>query len=124
MPIEEYRELRKGPTFLQMRTQLRGDRRISLGPVATLTFECYDSVWFQVQEMVAIEKGGLEQFQDEINAYKDLVPSGNNLGAFVLAAAVYSTCAYQFIFLWSHSQWARSFFTLKTVKNAMLCSVS
>lgn len=56
-----------------------------LGPSTSLTFENYDSIWFQVHEMVLIEKGGPEQFADEISAYADLVPRGSNLvGTFMI----------------------------------------
>ena len=32
------------------------DRRVALGPVMTLVFECFDTVRFQVQEMARAEK--------------------------------------------------------------------
>ncbi|THD61836.1 DUF3501 family protein, partial [Phenylobacterium sp.] len=36
-------------------------RRIELGPVCTLIFENYDTMLFQVQEMLLTERGGPEQ---------------------------------------------------------------
>lgn len=36
-------------------------------------------MWFQIQEMLLIEKGGEEQLKEELKAYNPLVPSGNNL---------------------------------------------
>lgn len=34
----------------------------------------------QVHEMVLVEKGGMDQFKDEIEAYNPLIPQGDNLG--------------------------------------------
>jgi hypothetical protein len=36
-------------------------RRIELGPYCTFYFENYDTMLFQVQEMLLIEKGGAAQ---------------------------------------------------------------
>ncbi len=56
-------------------------RRIAVGPYATITFECWDSMWLQIQEMLRIEKGGEGQIPDELEAYNPLVPSGRELTA-------------------------------------------
>jgi len=55
--------------------------RISVGPHATATFETWDSMWIQIQEMLRIEKGGAEQLADEIAAYDPMVPKGAELTA-------------------------------------------
>ena len=34
---------------------------------------------YQVQEMLFIERGGLEQMQDELKAYNPLIPTGKSL---------------------------------------------
>lgn len=60
---------------------LKRNRRIEVGPYATFYFECYDTMWLQVQEMVYIEKGGAAQVPDELEAYAPLVPKGNELVA-------------------------------------------
>ncbi|HHI88977.1 MAG TPA: DUF3501 family protein, partial [Hellea balneolensis] len=44
-------------------------------------FECYETMLFQIQEMLYIEKGGEEQLEDELRAYNPLVPNGNELVA-------------------------------------------
>ncbi|MCA3697730.1 DUF3501 family protein, partial [Aquidulcibacter sp.] len=44
-------------------------RRIDLGPVCTVYFETFETMLFQIQEMLLIEKGGEEQIQDELAAY-------------------------------------------------------
>ncbi|MEI9996217.1 MAG: DUF3501 family protein [Rhizomicrobium sp.] len=68
------------------RTELRAasiaakkNRRIEVGPYATLYFENYQSMWLQVQEMLRIEKGGAEQIAGELEAYNPLIPQGSEL---------------------------------------------
>jgi hypothetical protein len=68
------------------RTELRAasiaakkNRRMEVGPYATLYFENYDSMWLQVQEMLRIEKGGAEQLAGELEAYNPLIPQGDEL---------------------------------------------
>ncbi len=59
-------------------------RRIELGPYCTFYFECFDTMLFQIQEMLLIEKGGTEQLADEIAAYNPLIPQGSDLVATVM----------------------------------------
>jgi len=59
-------------------------RRVSLGPYATAYFETYDTMLFQVQEMLLIEKGGEAQIADELEAYNPLIPQGRELVATVM----------------------------------------
>ena len=59
-------------------------RRVSLGPYCTLIFESYDTMLFQVQEMLLTERGGAEQVPDELAAYNPLIPQGRELVATVL----------------------------------------
>ena len=56
-------------------------RRVPVGPFATFYFECYETMIYQVQEMLYIERGGMEQMYDEIKAYNPLVPKGKELVA-------------------------------------------
>jgi hypothetical protein len=56
-------------------------RQIAIGPHATITFECWDSMWLQIQEMLRIEKGGAAQLVDELIAYNPMVPNGRELTA-------------------------------------------
>ena len=39
-------------------------RRVSLGPYCTVIFESYETMLFQVQEMLLTEKGGAAQVPD------------------------------------------------------------
>ena len=59
-------------------------RRISLGPHCTFYFESYETMLFQVQEMLLTEKGGPEQLEDELTAYNPLIPQGRELVATVM----------------------------------------
>jgi hypothetical protein len=59
-------------------------RRIELGPICTVYFECYETMLFQVQEMLLTEKGGAEQVPDELAAYNPLIPQGQELVATVM----------------------------------------
>lgn len=59
-------------------------RRIEVGPVCTFYFECFETLLFQVQEMLYIERGGAEQLADELHAYNPLVPRGDELVATVM----------------------------------------
>lgn len=59
-------------------------RRVALGPYCTLLFESFDTMLFQVQEMLLTEKGGPEQIPDELAAYNPLIPQGRELIATVL----------------------------------------
>ena len=60
-------------------TELKRNRRLPIGPDATLYFECYETMWHQVQEMLYIERGGEAQIDDELRAYNPLIPKGNEL---------------------------------------------
>ena len=62
-------------------SQIKKLRRVPVGPYATFYFESYDTMIYQVQEMLYIERGGIEQMKDEIKAYNPLVPKGKELVA-------------------------------------------
>jgi len=58
------------------------DRRVALGPVMTLVFECFDTVRFQVQEMARAEKIiSDEAIQVELDIYNRLLPGEGELSA-------------------------------------------
>jgi hypothetical protein len=58
---------------------IKRDRRVSVGPYVTFYFESRDTMWLQVQEMIFIEKGGMAQATDELEAYNPLIPNGAEL---------------------------------------------
>ena len=77
--------------YEKIREQRRGEivaakklRRVAVGPYATFYFESFDTMWYQVQEMLRIEKGGEVQLTDEIEAYSPLIPKGKELVATVM----------------------------------------
>ena len=59
-------------------------RRIEVGPHCTFYFETYETMLFQVQEMLLIEKGGEAQLKDELLAYNPLIPQGSELVATIM----------------------------------------
>ncbi|HEY5106489.1 MAG TPA: DUF3501 family protein [Caulobacteraceae bacterium] len=59
-------------------------RRVALGPWCTAYFESFETMLFQVQEMLLIEKGGAAQLADELAAYNPLIPQGRELVATVM----------------------------------------
>jgi hypothetical protein len=58
---------------------LKRHRRLEVGPFATCYFESYDTMWWQIHEMLHIEKGGDAQINDELEAYNPLIPIGREL---------------------------------------------
>ena len=59
-------------------------RRLELGPICTLIFESYETMLFQIQEMLLTERGGPAQIPDELAAYNPLIPQGSELVATVM----------------------------------------
>lgn len=59
-------------------------RRVEVGPYCTFYFECFDTMLFQIQEMLHIERGGEAQLGDELAAYNPLVPRGDELVATIM----------------------------------------
>ena len=58
------------------------NRRVALGPIMTLVFECVDTVRFQVQEMARVEKIiSDEAIQVELDIYNRLLPGERELSA-------------------------------------------
>ncbi len=64
---------------------LKKNRRVALGPVMTLVFECFDTVRFQVHEMARVEKIiSDEAIQTELDVYNRLLPAPGELSATLL----------------------------------------
>ncbi len=79
IPDAEYGRMRR-----QRRAELlpiKKLRRVALGPDCTFYFECYETMLFQIQEMLLVEKGGAAQLPDELAAYNPLIPKGDELVA-------------------------------------------
>ncbi len=82
MPLDAYGRERKA--LRQNAVAVKKPRRVEVGPIATFYFENYQTMWFQVQEMLYIEKGGEAQLADELAAYNPLIPQGKELVATVM----------------------------------------
>ncbi len=63
---------------------IKKPRRVAVGPHATFHFECFETMLYQVQEMLRAERGGDEQLVEELAAYNPLVPKGADLVATVM----------------------------------------
>lgn len=61
--------------------KLKRNRRVEVGPFAAFYFENYDTVWWQVHEMLRVERGGEAQIEGELSAYNPLIPRGRELVA-------------------------------------------
>lgn len=79
LPLDQYELIRadkKQEAILRKKLT-----QVAIGPNATLTFESWDSMWLQIQEMLRIERGGEAQIADELHAYDPMVPKGAELTA-------------------------------------------
>lgn len=64
---------------------LKQRRRISVGPLITLVFENRDTLRFQIQEMIRVERiFDSGKIQEELDVYNALLPSQNELSATLL----------------------------------------
>jgi hypothetical protein len=77
LPISVYEKERKDRR--KTMAALKAKRRLEVGPFATFYFENYETMLHQVHEMLAIEKGGDEQVESELEAYNPLIPNGREL---------------------------------------------
>jgi len=77
MSLEEYAKAR--PEFRAKVMEHKKNRRVALGPDATLYFEDRLTLQYQIQEMLRIEKVfEADGIQDELDAYNPLLPTGSN----------------------------------------------
>ncbi|MBF0269981.1 MAG: DUF3501 family protein [Alphaproteobacteria bacterium] len=79
LPLEAYGSQRKQHRASMV--DMKKSRRLAVGPHATFHFENFDTMLYQVHEMLWTEKGGAEQLKDELAAYNPLVPNGAELVA-------------------------------------------
>lgn len=75
--LEEYATLR--PEFREKVMAHKRDRRVEIGPNATLYFEDHLTIQYQVQEMLRIERiFEPDAIEEELAAYNPLIPDGTN----------------------------------------------
>jgi len=75
--LEQYAENR--PEIRAQVMKHKKNRNIHIGPTATLYFEDRQTIQYQIQEMLRVERifevGGIEE---ELQAYNPLIPDGSN----------------------------------------------
>lgn len=79
LPMEQYAEERTDRR--RQMAAVKKNRRVAVGPDAMFYFENFETMWYQVHEMLHVEKGGEDQIADELEAYNPLIPKGNELVA-------------------------------------------
>ena len=83
LPAPEYEQQRE-----QFRSQiiaLKQRRRISVGPLVTLVFENRETLRFQTQEMIRVERiFDAHKVQEELDVYNVLIPGSGELSATLL----------------------------------------
>ena len=75
--LEEYSE--KRAEFRKEVLELKKNRQVALGEHATLYFENEQTIRYQIQEMLRIEKiFDADGINEELEAYNPLIPDGSN----------------------------------------------
>lgn len=83
LSFEEYEKQRE--SFRSHIIALKQRRRISIGPLVTLVFENRDTLRFQIQEMIRVERIlDPAKVQEELDVYNALLPTRNELSATLL----------------------------------------
>src|SRR5512143_1613324 len=79
LPMRDYAKVRDERR--RRMAEVKKNRRVRVGPDVTFYFENFETMLHQVHEMLAVEKGGEAQIEDELRAYNPLVPRGRELVA-------------------------------------------
>lgn len=83
IPYADYERQRE--VFRARIIALKQRRRISIGPLVTLVFENRDTLQFQIQEMIRVERiFDPAKVQEELDVYNALLPSAGELSATLL----------------------------------------
>jgi len=83
LSLEEYSERREDLRSEVL--QLKKDRHIQIGDNISLLFESIETIKYQIQEMLRIEKiFDADGIEEELAAYNPLIPDGTNLKATML----------------------------------------
>lgn len=78
LTLEDYSKIRD--EFRTNAIDHRRQRQVAIGPNCTLAFEDKDTIKYQIQEMLYIEKTFTPRgIKDELDAYNPLIPNGTNL---------------------------------------------
>ncbi len=83
LPTQDYE--RQRDAFRSRIIELKRKRRISVGPLITLVFENRETLLFQIQEMIRVERiVDPAKVQDELDVYNELLPGPDELSATLL----------------------------------------
>lgn len=83
LPPDEYERQREA--YRQTIIDLKRRRRISIGEKITMVFENRDTLRFQIQEMIRVERIiDQKKVQDELDVYNALLPGPGELSATLL----------------------------------------
>ena len=83
LSLEEYDSNRE--SIKKDVTEAKKNRSINIGNNIVILFESFETIKYQVQEMLRIEKiFKREEIEEEIGAYQALIPDGNNFKATML----------------------------------------
>ena len=83
IPYADYE--RQRDVFRSRIIALKQRRRISVGPLVTLVFENRETLRFQIQEMIRVERiFNPAKVQEELDVYNALLPSKDELSATLL----------------------------------------
>jgi hypothetical protein len=78
--LEKYADIR--PEFRTRVIEHKKNRNVPIGPHATLYFEDRQTIQYQIQEMLRIERiFEADGIQEELDVYNPLIPDGTNLKA-------------------------------------------
>jgi hypothetical protein len=79
LPMDDYAKVRDERR--RRIAEMKKNRRVHVGPDVTFYFENFETMLHQVHEMLAVEKGGEAQLEDEFRAYNPMIPRGRELVA-------------------------------------------
>ncbi len=83
LSLEEY-EAQRGDIRAKA-IAIKKDRKVAIGEHVTLLFENRETIFYQVMEMLRIEKTTSEEgIAEELSAYNPLIPDGSNFKATML----------------------------------------
>ncbi|MGL5720084.1 MAG: DUF3501 family protein [Alphaproteobacteria bacterium] len=100
LPLDIYEQQR--PKKRLEILELKKNRRVHVGPHAVFLFENAETLWWQIHEMLRIEKGGDAQLEDELRAYNPLLPQGNDLVATLMLEISDSVERKALLTQWGH----------------------
>ena len=83
MPFEQWERMR--PILRPLFIHEKGRRRLAIGEHITLLFENAQSVWYQIEEMLRVERIAADDaVRHEVETYNELIPREDELSATML----------------------------------------